>query len=185
MPCSGSRWSWGQCGVLVALAHQLCGSIPCASLQIWWLIYCLTHLIQTVIISCISSFSTILSHVFPTFILITIFYLIFSSDFLLLTWSSRNTIAPTLPLSYDMPYDGVIQVFSGWPLDLVIPTSFCSQNEQEFTVYQVLWGVRWFLYMHIYIYLFFLPTQFGMLLAYIFSIQLSLVKNSNEKNLSK
>lgn len=36
MPCSGSTWSWGQRGVVVALAQQLWGPSPRASLQTWW-----------------------------------------------------------------------------------------------------------------------------------------------------
>lgn len=82
---------------------------------------------------------------FLTYVLFNIFYFMFSSGFPFLTRSSANPVALPLPLPYDVPYDVLIQSFLGDSWIFSSQLHLFAQNEQESTVYQVLWGICYFL----------------------------------------
>lgn len=120
----------------------------------------------------------------PAYVLINIFYFTFSSVFPLLTWSIANPISHPLLLPYGVPYDVLIQSFLGEPQIMSSQSYFAHKKSKNllftkpsgvYAVYKVLWGVLGFLVCFVF------HNTIWNFLAYIFSIQLSVVKTISIK----
>jgi len=93
----------------------------------------------------------LLSVHFPPFFVV--FFFFFSQlTFSLISFTSHSVLVflfwlgqvQTLLLCLCLVMFLMMSSFSIFWVTPVIPISFCSQNEQEFTVYEVLWGVCYF-----------------------------------------